>query len=177
MPRGLNNSTRQSWRALAFSWAVDFPTIISGGQTGADRAALDWAIANGIPHGGWCPRGRLAEDGVIPDRYQLRESPEPDYLQRTEWNVKDSDATVIISLASQLSGGSLATREFAVVHDKPCIHLSGLQDAPENAAQLAVFLRKHHVSILNVAGPRASGEPKVGAFIQEIFIELLANWE
>ena len=119
----------------------------------------------------------MAENGVIPEYYKLRETPELDYLQRTEWNVKDSDATVIISLASQLSGGSLATKELAAAFDKPCIHLSGLQDALENSALLVVFLRRHHVNTLNVAGPRASGEPNLGAFIQEIFSELLANWE
>ena len=156
---------------------MDFPTLISGGQTGADRAALDWAIANSIPHGGWCPCGRLAEDGEIDIRYHLRETPDADYLQRTEWNVKDSDATLIISLAPQLTGGSLATMELAATHDKPCLHLSGLQDASDNAPQLAGFLRKNEVEVLNVAGPRASGEPEVAAFIQEIFNELLANWE
>ena len=93
---------------------MDFPKIISGGQTGADRAALDWAMANNIPHGGWCPLGRLAEDGKIDAQYNLLETPKADYLQRTEWNVRDSDATVIISLAPQLTGGSLATAELAV---------------------------------------------------------------
>ena len=156
---------------------MDFPTLISGGQTGADRAALDWAIVNGIAHGGWCPCGRLAEDGEIDIRYHLRETPDADYLQRTEWNVKDSDASLIISLAPQLTGGSLATMELAAAHDKPCLHLSGLQDASDNAPQLAGFLRKNEVEVLNVAGPRASGEPEVAAFIQEIFNELLANWE
>ena len=155
---------------------MDFPKIISGGQTGADRAALDWAIANGIEHGGWCPQGRLAEDGVITAQYDLRETPKADYLQRTEWNVRDSDATAIISLASQLTGGSLATAKLASDLGKPCLHLSGLQDAPENARQLADFLRRHEVQILNVAGPRASGEPDVGAFIQSIFAELLVKW-
>ncbi len=155
---------------------MDFPKIISGGQTGADRAALDWAMANGIEHGGWCPQGRLAEDGVITAQYDLRETPKADYLQRTEWNVRDSDATAIISLASQLTGGSLATAKLASDLGKPCLHLSGLQDAPENARQLAVFLRRHEVHILNVAGPRASGEPDVGAFIQSIFAELLVKW-
>ena len=156
---------------------MDFPKIISGGQTGADRAALDWAMANGIEHGGWCPQGRLAEDGVITAQYDLRETPKADYLQRTEWNVRDSDATAIISLASQLTGGSLATAKLASDLGKPCLHLSGLQDAPENARQLAVFLWRHEVQILNVAGPRASGEPDVGAFIQSIFSELLVKWE
>ena len=156
---------------------MDFPKIISGGQTGADRAALDWAMANGIPYGGWCPQGRLAEDGMIDTRYELRETPETDYLQRTEWNVRDSDATVIFSLAPQLTGGSLATAELASGLGKPCLHLSGLQDAPDNVRQLASFLHRHEVRVLNVAGPRASGEPQVGAFIQTIFEELLAKWE
>ena len=155
---------------------MDFPKIVSGGQTGADRAALDWAMANSIPHGGWCPQGRLAEDGKIDMQYNLRETPKMDYLQRTEWNVRDSDATVIISLEPQLTGGSLATAELASGLGKPCLHLSGLQDASENAGQLADFLRRHEVRVLNVAGPRASGEPQVGAFIQPIFDELLLKW-
>ena len=81
-------------------------TIISGGQTGADRAALDFAIARRIEHGGWCPRGRLAEDGTISERYQLAETPNFDWAQRTEWNVRDSHGTVIISIAPELAGGS-----------------------------------------------------------------------
>ncbi len=72
--------------------------IISGGQTGADRAALDWAIRNGIPHGGWCPKGRKAEDGPIEAKYQLQETPSSKYLQRTDWNARDSDGTVIFSV-------------------------------------------------------------------------------
>ena len=175
--RALDKSTGQSWRALPFFWAVDFPKIISGGQTGADRAALDWAMTNGIAHGGWCPKGRLAEDGMIDARYDLRETPKADYLQRTEWNVRDSDATVIISLTPQLTGGSLATAKLASDLGKPCLHLSGLQDAADNVRQLAVFLHRHEVRVLNVAGPRASGEPHVGAFIQSIFLELLVKWE
>ncbi len=154
-----------------------FPKIISGGQTGVDRAALDWAMANDISHGGWCPQGRLAEDGMIDVQYNLRETPKPDYRQRTEWNVRDSDATVIISLASQLAGGSLATAGFAAEHRKPCLHLSGLQDAPENSRQLAGFLRRHEVQIINVAGPRATGEADVGTFTKSILNELLVKWE
>lgn len=79
--------------------------IISGGQTGADRAALDWAIAIGVSHGGWCPKGRKAEDGEIDGRYNLRETPSADYPQRTEWNVRDSDGTGdLTTCASVLSG-------------------------------------------------------------------------
>jgi len=69
--------------------------IVSGGQTGADRAALDWAIAHGIPHGGWCPKGRKAEDGMSQAKYELIETPSTDYVQRTELNVRDSDGTVV----------------------------------------------------------------------------------
>ena len=156
---------------------MDFPTLISGGQAGADRAALDWAIANGITHGGWCPCGRLAEDGVIAEKYDLRETPEAAYSQRTEWNVRDSDATVIVSRAARLTGGSLFTMELTAAQRKPCLHLSGLLDAPENTRQLCDFIRRHGVKILNVAGPRASGEPQVGAFVHAILDELLANWE
>lgn len=93
--------------------------IVSGGQTGADRAGLDWAIKHGIPYGGWCCKGRRSEDGSIPSQYQLQETPSTNYLQRTEWNVRDSDGTVIFSLAERLSGGSLKTLEFAIKHRKP----------------------------------------------------------
>ena len=156
---------------------MDFPKIISGGQTGADRAALNWALAHGVPHGGWCPKGWLAEDGAIDKKYDLRETPEAEYSQRTGWNVRDGDATVVVSRAARLTGGSLFTMELAAAQRKPCLHLSGLLEAPENARQLRDFIRRNGVKILNVAGPRASGEPKVGAFVHAIFDELLANWE
>jgi hypothetical protein len=81
------------------------PKIVSGGQTGADRAALDWAIFHDLPHGGWCPKGRKAEDGVIPDQYQLTETSSASYPQRTQWNVRDSDGTVIFTMTSKLFGG------------------------------------------------------------------------
>ena len=148
--------------------------IISGGQTGADRAALDFAIAHGIPHGGWYPCGRQAEDGIIPQRYQLRETPSPDYAQRTEWNVRDSDATVIFSVATALSGGSQQTAEFARQHRKPWLHLSLERDAAAAASKLMSFLRQHQVRTLNVAGPRLSQEPEVGVFTTQTLAELLA---
>ena len=147
--------------------------VISGGQAGADRAALDWAITRGIPHGGWCPLGRLAEDGHIDAKYNLRETPEAEYLQRTEWNVRDSDATVIISTSPSLSGGSLATAELAAAMRKPCLHLNGSQPPQANARQLPAFLRKHRVKILNVAGPRASGDPRVGRLVADILDALV----
>jgi len=103
--------------------------IVSGGQTGADRAALDWAMEHGVPHGGWCPKGRKAEDGPIDAKYELQETPSADYLQRTEWNVRDSDGTVIFTVMTRLTGGSKKTSNLARKHRKPCLHLSaaGLQ--------------------------------------------------
>ena len=85
--------------------------IISGGQTGADRAALDWAIQHDISHGGWCPKGRRAEDGAIPDCCHLVETPIRNYRQRTTWNVRDAVVTLIVTLGKDLSGGSLFTAQ------------------------------------------------------------------
>jgi len=141
--------------------------LVSGGQTGADRAALDFAIAHGIPHGGWCPRGRLAEDGALEERYALRETPDLEYSQRTAWNVRDSDATVIFSIAPELSGGSKLTAALALRHGKPCLHLSQDRDKENAAEALREFVRQHNVRVLNVAGPRASREPAVPRFVLE----------
>ena len=154
--------------SFAFYRPVHISKIISGGQTGADRAALDWAIANNIPHGGWCPKGRLAEDGIIEPKYKLNETPGTEYIQRTEWNVRDSDATVIVSIAPALPGGSLATKDLATAHQKPCLHLSGAQSQLENTGNLRKFIREHNIRTLNVAGPRNSGEPEVGVMVAAI---------
>jgi Circularly permutated YpsA SLOG family len=143
-------------------WLID--KIVSGGQTGADRAALGWAIENGIPHGGWCPQGRLAEDGPISTRYNLTESPSKNYLQRTEWNARDSDGTVVFSIAPILSGGSLKTVSFAQKHKKPVIHISRENQNPGES--LIRFIRSNDIRILNVAGPRCSKEPEVGEFVK-----------
>jgi hypothetical protein len=143
--------------------------IVSGGQTGVDRAALDWAIDRGLPHGGWCPRGRLAEDGPIAERYRLTETPSDAYLQRTEWNVRDSDGTVILSLGAELGGGSLRTAELAREHGRPGLHLSRARDGVEGAAaRLREFVDQYGIRVLNVAGPRASGERGVGEFAREV---------
>ena len=98
----------------------EIPKLVSGGQTGADRAALDWAIARRVPHGGWCPKGRKAEDGEIATSYQLQETPSHNYVQRTEWNVRDSDGTVVFSIAAVLTGGSKKTVLLARKHGSPC---------------------------------------------------------
>lgn len=138
--------------------------IISGGQTGADRAALDWAIANGVEHGGWCPAGRLAEDCEIPVRYQLTEV-DGSYRQRTRRNVQDSDATLIVSIAAELTGGTLETRKYAEKIGKPCLQI--WPGAPWRE-MLAAWLAGNRIAVLNVAGPRASKEPDVGRFVLEV---------
>jgi hypothetical protein len=128
-----------------------------------DRAALDWALSHKLPCGGWCPKGRKAEDGPIDAKYPLKESPSASYLQRTEWNVRDSDATVLFSLAPELTGGSKKTAEFAKKHHKPWIHLA---DGDQDIAQrLKDWLAQNAVEVLNVAGPRASKEPGIASFV------------
>jgi hypothetical protein len=142
--------------------------IVSGGQTGADRAALDWAIERGVPHGGWCPKGRKAEDGPIDGRYQLQETGSVDYLKRTEWNIRDSDGTVIFTMRSELTGGSKRTAGFALKHRKPCLHLHSGETISQCAVRLSEFLRANNIRILNVAGSRGSKEPEVGAFVRAV---------
>lgn len=141
--------------------------IVSGGQSGADRAGLDWAIARGIPHEGWCPAGRKAEDGPIDSSYRLRETPATGYITRTKWNVRDSDATVVFSLTAELSGGSLATKRIAERLGKPCLHLSQAATA-EPALALRKFVEENFVAILNIAGPRASGEANIADFVEQV---------
>jgi len=156
---------------------VRLARIVSGGQTGADRAALDFAIQRGIPHGGWCPQGRLAEDGRIGPGYVLRETPAPDYAQRTEWNVRDSDGTVIFSLEPILSGGSRATEVFAARLGRPCLHLSQQEDGARAAERLCEFVERHSILVLNVAGPRSSSESGVASFVHAVLDEAVAGGE
>lgn len=146
--------------------------IVSGGQTGADRAALDWAIGRGAPHGGWCPKGRKAEDGTIDQRYQLVETPSDDYSQRTEWNVRDSDGTVIFSIQKELRGGSRLTIELAEQYDKPVIHLCREDERTNHARELRSFIERFGITILNIAGPRASDEPDVYQFVSSVLDSL-----
>jgi hypothetical protein len=143
--------------------------IISGGQTGADRAALDFALARGWPYGGWCPHGRRTEAGPLEPQYQLRETPSDQYAQRTEWNVRDSDGTVIFSLAPLLTGGAAAAAESARRLGKPWLHLTPA--TPEPAQRLHKFVTTHGTHALNVAGPRASEEPLVADFVRQVLEE------
>lgn len=134
--------------------------IRSGGQTGVDRAALDAAMAHGIPHAGWIPRRRRAEDGPIPERYTgLRETGDDAYATRTEWNVRDADATLVLTIGP-LAGGSLFTAETAARLGKP--HLVVDLEARDRDAATAIWdwmAGMPHPARLNVAGPRASEAP------------------
>lgn len=141
--------------------------LVSGGQSGADRAALDWAIEHGIRHGGWCPRGRKTEDGVLPERYLLRETPGAGYLQRTEWNVRDSDATLIFTLADRLDGGSKRTATFADSLGKPWLHVR----PGVHPKYVARFLDRHAVRTLNVAGKRASSAPGIDGLVRQVLAQ------
>jgi len=140
--------------------------IISGGQTGVDRAALEWALAKGFPHGGWCPKGRWAEDGIIPPQFQLKETRSADPVVRTHRNVQDSDGTIIFSRSERLTGGTAETARFAREIAKPLLHLTVDAKADEAARQLDAFLRGHGITVLNVAGPRETEEPGVGSFVR-----------
>ena len=148
--------------------SLSLERILSGGQTGVDRAALDWAIANGIEHGGWCPQGRRAEDGRIAEQYHLKETPESKYAQRTEWNVRDADGTLLISLHPKLQGGTKQTLEFARRWKKPYLRVSRTVPLAINVAALRTFLHEHAISALNIAGPRESEEAGVGEFVREL---------
>ena len=147
--------------------------IISGGQTGTDRAALDFAIAHDIQHGGWCPKGRKAEDGAIPLRYLLSEMDSGDYLKRTKQNVVDSDITLILNLG-KLDGGTLKTRQFAQQANKPCwvVQLDE-EDIDNQIEQLCDWLRATRGGIWNVAGPRESKRPGIYRQSYEFLAHLL----
>ena len=110
------------------------------------------------------PKGRKADDGAIDAKCQLKESPSSNYLQRTEWNVRDSDGTVIFSLAEHLTGGSLKTLEFALKHRKPHLHLSAASKA-NAASELKKWMQQNNIRVMNVAGPHASKKSEVAAFV------------
>jgi len=142
--------------------------IVSGGQTGADRAALDFAIKNNIPHGGWVPKNRIAEDGPIAEKYTLKEMPTDSYHARTEQNVIDSDGTVIITLGP-LTGGSRYTHEMAMKNRKPCLVIDlARTKVYEAGATIMIWVTGNKISTLNVAGPRASKNRHIYDQVAEI---------
>jgi len=135
--------------------------IVSGGQTGADQAALDTALKLDIPHGGWIPKGRMTEKGRLPDKYRLHEMPGRDYAARTKQNVIDSDGTLILS-HGELAGGSAYTKQAALTLKRACLHVD-LDHITEMAAveEIEKWIAGSAIRVLNVAGPRASKDPRI----------------
>ncbi|MEP0546831.1 MAG: putative molybdenum carrier protein [Rhodothermales bacterium] len=147
------------------------PLVIhSGGQTGVDRAALDAALAAGVPVGGWCPLGRWAEDGPIPSRYPLRETPTPEVAERTRWNVRDADATLILTRGTP-TGGTATTLEAVDALGKPRFVVDLAQMA--DVAPVAAWVRANGATVLNVAGPRESTAPGIYAEAHRFMTRLL----
>jgi hypothetical protein len=150
--------------------------IISGGQTGADRGGLDAAIELGIDHGGWCPLGRKAEDGVIPEHYQLIETRTDDYRRRTEINVQEADVTLIfIGKGTTVTGGSKLTAEFCRKHHKPFMLLSTPVKHYSYRNDLKNFLTEHKPRVINVAGKRESGSPGIQRIVKQILLIVLPS--
>lgn len=151
--------------------------IVSGGQTGIDRVALDAAIDTGLQHGGWCPKGKLAEDGIIPGKYELSETESKNYAVRTERNVEDSDGTLIIYLAP-ISGGTALTARLAAKHGKPCFKLDfgGIDQAnlKTNVESISSWIKENQIRVLNIAGPRHSSTPELSAQVYPFLISLFA---
>ncbi|MFK7817811.1 MAG: putative molybdenum carrier protein [Planctomycetaceae bacterium] len=133
--------------------------IVSGGQTGVDRAALDCAMGLGFEVDGWCPAGRRSEDGRIPDQYPLRETETRNYAVRTRFNVRDSDGTLLIA-PMPLTRGTALTLSFAKSHPKPHL-LIDINDAENSENRFAEWIAEHRIRVLNVAGPRASSDPSL----------------
>ena len=149
--------------------------LVSGGQTGVDRGALDAALSAGFPCGGWCPPGRAAEDGPIPARYPVTEMPSGGYRERTKRNVAESDATLVIYF-DLLHGGTEQTVLDCVEHRKPYKLIDAAEIAPARAAELAAqFIARAGVSVLNVAGPRASHAPEAHRYTAEAIARLLRS--
>lgn len=148
--------------------------IVSGGQSGVDRAALDAAHAIGLPCGGWVPRGRRAEDGRIANHYPMRETASAKYPERTRLNVRDSDATLILT-RGEPTGGTALTVTFAATAGRPClvVDLDGATGAALATARR--WLIAHEVRVLNVAGPRESTAPGIAGDAFDFLHALLAD--
>lgn len=147
-----------------------FAKIISGGQTGVDRAGLDVAMERGLACGGWCPKGRKTEAGPLPEQYPLQETKSATYAERTRLNVCDSDGTLILT-RSKPKGGTALTLELAKKMKKPVLVLDLSEDPdPKTVRQWA---KRHKVKVLNIAGPRASENPGIyddaAEFLRELF--------
>lgn len=136
--------------------------IISGGQTGVDRAALDVSIKLNIPHGGWCPKGRKAEDGVISAQYNLIETESDDYSERTKANINDSSGTLIVvpSLPLNVNDGTILTIDYVNQVKKP-YYILDMMKSHQQEPSVLMWIKKNNITILNIAGPRESQSPGV----------------
>lgn len=151
--------------------------IVSGGQTGVDRAALDAAFELGVPCGGWCPRRRLAEDGRIPERYPLKELDVGAYAARTKQNVLDSDGTLIVFF-DQMEGGTALTTRYCARYNKPCELIDGAEVLLQRAAErIQRFVTTRAIRVLNVAGPRASTEPRAYCYTYAVLTAFLRQFK
>jgi len=147
--------------------------IVSGGQTGVDRGALDAALEASFPCGGWCPKGRRAEDGVIPGRYPMEEMPVPEYRPRTRRNVLDSDGTLIVFFGA-LSGGTLETLRIAEQVRKPALTLdASVKPVAIASIEAATFIEQNAIRTLNVAGPRESSQPGAADYAKALIAAVL----
>ena len=135
--------------------------IISGGQIGADQAALDVAIKLGISHGGWIQKGRKTQSGLLPEKYKLKEMPTSSFIKRIEQNVVDADGTIIISHGA-LTGGANYSQKMTTKHGRPCIHID-LSNIPIfiAASRINTWVAEHNIEVLNVTGSRTSEDPKI----------------
>jgi len=149
--------------------------IISGGQTGVDRAALDVALKHGMECGGWCPAGRLDELGKIPDRYPVRELEQGSFAERTLQNVRDADGTVVI-FKNGLHGGTEFTVQCCKQLQRPHLLIDAAQVSSEAASRLlADFVREREIEMLNVAGPRQSEWPEGYEYAVRVLYDLLST--
>lgn len=149
--------------------------IVSGAQTGVDRAALDAALESSAEVGGWCPEGRIAEDGIIPEKYPVKELPGSGYRQRTKRNVIDSDGTVIIYFGYP-SGGTEQTIVFCIKEKKPYLLIDAEEIPVERASRkVEEFIARKSILVLNVAGPRAGGEARAYEYAKKVIQGVLQN--
>ena len=147
--------------------------IISGGQTGVDRAALDVAIVLGLEHGGFCPKGRIAEDGIIPAEYKMDEMDTEEYFARTMKNVQCSDGTIILH-KGEIRGGTALKDEFCKIKKKPLLIINILDEFKEIRVNFSRWLETKTITILNIAGPRES-EGQIYKKAKDLLIRLLKD--